>query len=200
MSNLLDQFARKYEPVGTPSQPGPELNGVSDPLFQEFWTRFNGCLVGDGLFQIFTPELSSQWHDQMQQFWPEFPFRGLCFGANSLGQIFFAEPGIVENSKLPIGFFSPTDGDVSLISDSMEEFIGQTISDSEEHNEVFLLLFFKEWLADGNQPPKYGECLGYVRPLFFGGKDVNENMEIIDMDVYWTVTGAIINKIRRAAR
>jgi hypothetical protein len=37
-------------------------------------------------------------------------------------------------------------------------------------------------------------CIGYKKPLFLGGVDWIENLETIDMDVYWTVTAPIIAK------
>jgi hypothetical protein len=198
MSDLLTRFSQKYPPEGAPSLPGPEIGLVDDELLQELWRRFNGCRLGNGLFQLFTPKSAEEWKETLRAIWPEFPFLGLCFGANSLGQIFVAEPEFAGGPLSQVCFFDPVEGKVFVISDTMLEFIEQTLSPSEKDNEVFLPLFFHEWLSDGNPAPQYGECLGYIRPLFLGGEDVNDNMEVIDMDVHWTVTGGIIQKIRAA--
>jgi len=73
------------------------------------------------------------------------------------------------------------------------------------HNEILLDLaepalavnFYNAWLESGGKPPRYSECVGYKRPLFLGGDDWVENLEVIDMDVYWTVTAPMIAKARR---
>ena len=40
------------------------------------------------------------------------------------------------------------------------------------------------------------ECVGYKTPLFLGGKDVMDNLEILNLDVYWTLTAQLIRKAR----
>jgi Domain of unknown function (DUF1851) len=35
------------------------------------------------------------------------------------------------------------------------------------------------------------QCVGYQVPLFLGGKDSLENLEITDLDVYWSLSGQL---------
>ena len=35
------------------------------------------------------------------------------------------------------------------------------------------------------------QCVGYKMPLFLGGKHVLENLEVIDIDVYWSISGQL---------
>ena len=49
---------------------------------------------------------------------------------------------------------------------------------------------YGEWVAShGSVGP--GECVGYKVPFFLGGDDSPDNMEVVDMDVYWTMTGQL---------
>ena len=72
------------------------------------------------------------------------------------------------------------------------------------HNEILVqhpqeaafVEFYKAWLESGGAPPPHDMCIGYQRPLFLGGPDEIENLELIDLDVYWTVTAPIIAKAR----
>jgi hypothetical protein len=41
------------------------------------------------------------------------------------------------------------------------------------------------------------ECIGYRVPLFLGGSDTVENLEKVDLDVYWHLHGQLIQKIGR---
>jgi len=38
--------------------------------------------------------------------------------------------------------------------------------------------------------------MGYRKPLFLGGSDEVENLEVSDLDVYWHIMGQIIRKTK----
>jgi hypothetical protein len=56
--------------------------------------------------------------------------------------------------------------------------------------------FFDLWRASRGQSPALAECVGYRRPLFLGGRDSIDNLELSELDVYWTIMG----QLRRQAR
>ena len=59
------------------------------------------------------------------------------------------------------------------------------------------LNYFNQWLEkNNNKIIKYGECVGLKVPLFLGGKDELDNLEEIDMEVYWTMTLDINNAVK----
>ncbi len=39
------------------------------------------------------------------------------------------------------------------------------------------------------------ECVGYQTPLFLGGVDATTNLEICDVDVYWTLSAQILAQV-----
>lgn len=53
--------------------------------------------------------------------------------------------------------------------------------------------FFGAWAKDQGAalPLAHGDCVGYQVPLFLGGHDTVDNLEIIDLDVYWTTCGQL---------
>jgi hypothetical protein len=53
--------------------------------------------------------------------------------------------------------------------------------------------FFDTWALDhGSALPLAGDhCVGYRVPLFLGGRDTVDNLEVIDLDVYWTTCGQL---------
>ena len=62
------------------------------------------------------------------------------------------------------------------------------------HEDCLASEFFQEWfLANDNYILKKNECVGYKVPLFLNGEDEIENLEISDMEVYWTVLTPLIN-------
>ena len=62
---------------------------------------------------------------------------------------------------------------------------------------IFSSNYFNQWLKkNNNKIIKYGECVGFKVPLSLGGKDELDNLEEIDMDVYWTITLDINNAVK----
>ena len=63
-------------------------------------------------------------------------------------------------------------------------------------NEALAADFHRAWLDTGGTVPDPPKCIGYKKPLFLGGEDVLGNLEPTDMDVYWSVSGQLLAKIR----
>lgn len=59
--------------------------------------------------------------------------------------------------------------------------------------------FQKVWLANGGRSPSYTECVGYKVPLWLGGSDDIENLQTVDLDVYWHVTGQLRARLSSSA-
>lgn len=53
--------------------------------------------------------------------------------------------------------------------------------------------FFARWALANPEllPLDVTQCAGYKVPLFLGGKDVLENLEVIDLEVYWSLSGQL---------
>jgi hypothetical protein len=53
--------------------------------------------------------------------------------------------------------------------------------------------FFQAWSAADRQamPLRRDQCVGYRVPLFLGGQDVVENLELSDVEVYWSICGQL---------
>jgi hypothetical protein len=113
--------------------------------------------------------------------------RVACFGYDWLGRQFVKfESGVLR--------FSAGNLEMTEIPFDLDGF----------HNDVLLQMqepalsveFYKAWLDAGGRAPQYSECIGYGRPLFLGGTDWIENLEVIDLDVYWTVSAPLIARAR----
>ncbi len=68
------------------------------------------------------------------------------------------------------------------------------LTDAEHSDAALALTFFEEARAAGLLV-SFDQCAGYRIPLFLGGKDEVENLEVIDLDVYWTIHGQLIRQL-----
>jgi len=60
-------------------------------------------------------------------------------------------------------------------------------------NEALAREFFLEWARPNGEalPLALTECVGYRTPLFLGGVDEVENLEVSDLDIYWSIFGQL---------
>jgi hypothetical protein len=51
--------------------------------------------------------------------------------------------------------------------------------------------FFDSKANAAQVPLRASDCVGYKVPLFLSGKDTLENLEVIDLEVYWSLSGQL---------
>jgi hypothetical protein len=58
--------------------------------------------------------------------------------------------------------------------------------------------FFASWARANPEVLPLGamQCAGYKVPLFLGGKDSVDNLEIVDVEVYWSLSGQLCERTR----
>jgi len=143
--------------------------------------EFGGTDFGDGLYRVMTEQGSIQAKRYLNTAFPELENRLDPFGVDWLGRIFsvrsdqktivLAEPGTAELLDIPLELFDFHKIELAHHSDA-------ALAES----------FYMQWSTD--------QCVSYRKPLFLGGADVIDNLELSDMDVYWTLTSQMIAKLR----
>ncbi len=86
--------------------------------------------------------------------------------------------------------FEPGTGEVLEIPFSFADFHEQL----DELQEAALAgSFYAAWTqANPELPPlSVAHCIGYKVPLFLGGKDTIENLEVFDLEFYWSMSGQL---------
>jgi hypothetical protein len=91
------------------------------------------------------------------------------------------EPGTGQALEIPFGFESFHEN----LNDLREPALAAT--------------FFSRWASanGGAIPLAHGACVGYKVPLFLGGQDTVDNLEVIDLEVYWSVCGQLRQGTKR---
>lgn len=120
---------------------------------------------------------------------PEFAGLAQIFGADWLGRVFatqgqggevlLLEPGTAEALEIPV---------------DLAEFEASELVDNPDAALAFG--FYQSWRNAGGAAPGPGQCIGYRKPLFLGGADEMDNLELSDLSVYWSVTAQIIAQVR----
>ena len=99
-----------------------------------------------------------------------------------------------ENNKHLVLFLDTGIGKVFDVPASIIDFHNEELVDYK--NDALAYDFFVEWKKKNKKEIKHNECVGYKVPLFLGGEDAINNLEITDYDVYTSLCGQLRNKTK----
>jgi hypothetical protein len=160
------------------------------PGYPELASRFAGCSFENGLYRIHDAVTGPRAAALTAESFPQFASRGCPFGYDWLGRQFAVDSGRLEGREPLVLLFEPGTGEVLEIPFSFTRFHGQL---DELREPALAGSFFAGW-AQANPdllPLDAEQCVGYKVPLFLGGKDVVENLEVTDLEVYWSLSGQL---------
>lgn len=100
----------------------------------------------------------------------------------------------LEKALKEVNLFEPGTAEVLDMAKSFADFHDHLLVDREASS--LLADAFRDWTAQGGAITDSSHCIGYHKPLFQGGDDDLDNLKLIDMDVYWTVSAPFIAKAR----
>lgn len=159
--------------------------------FDELMSQFSGATFNQGIYRLHTQSSGELGNRLAGDAFPEFAHRIHCFAYNWLGDqyaldlerrehgeclILMLDVGAGEALKLPVTFSNLHDGEMVDSPDA-----------------AVVSSFFESWASQNRYllPLAPTDCVGYKVPLFLGGEDTIETLEVTDMDVYWTLLGQL---------
>lgn len=193
---MFDNFAAKFtcERGSGAAKASPVSPGVAASGLDHLLEAFSGCSFNRGLYRIHASADMAKWSGIVGDAFPDYRTRIFCFGYDWLGRHFALDRDRTDQGEPLILLLEPGTGEVLDIPAGLLAFHNEELV--EYANEALAEDFFKSWLQAGNRAPEFGECVGYGTPLFLGGDDTVENLELTDMDVYWDISGQLIGKVK----
>ncbi|MDB5708528.1 MAG: hypothetical protein JWL96_598 [Sphingomonas bacterium] len=147
----------------------------------------------DGAYRLHRPEDVARFTDLAKGAFPNFASRIECFGVDWLGRQFATDRSRLLGGFPQVLMLEPGTGAVLEIPFDQTSFHEQELV--EEPDAGVAYPFFLEWLKSGGKRPFYDQCVGYKRPLYLGGADDITNLEIADLDVYWTLAAQLLARV-----
>lgn len=155
-----------------------------------FRSKYQGMSFGNGVYRVFDDTSVDKWKRIITEGYPDFencfePFAydwlGRCFAVDlrngTKGNVLMFEIGTADVLEIPCNFVSFHEEEIPLY-----------------HDACLASSFFNEWRYQNNNDLQMDKCVGYKIPLFLGGIDTVDNLEISDMEVYWYICSAAKNK------
>jgi hypothetical protein len=153
----------------------------------------NGSYEG-GLYRIHAISEMPQWTNLVLEAFPDRRGRIFCFSSDWLGRHFAIDMSRRKNGRCQVLMLEPGTGQSLEIPVSFQEFHDVELVNF--RNEALASEFYTAWVNAAGQAPTMSQCVGYIKPLFLGGGDVVQNLEITDMEVYWSICGQLLAKVR----
>jgi hypothetical protein len=161
--------------------------------WSELIAQFGGDSFKRGMYRVIRATDLADWSARVFLAFPAFNGRITCFGYDWLGRAFAVDTRRLEQGQPGVVMFEPGMGEALEIPSNIHTFHENELID---HGDAALADDFHErWLTHGGVEPGYTQCVGYRKPLFLGGEDELENLELSDLDVYWHLMAQLIAKI-----
>lgn len=166
----------------------------SSPTVNEFLKNFGGYSFNNGIYRLFSASASGGWGDLVSRAFPRFSAHIKCFGVDWLGRIFAVDGRRLVGGAPGVVMFEPGTGEALEVPCNIVSFHEEELIDYRE--EALAESFYLRWMSSGGRVPLIDQCVSYKKPLFLGGADVIENLEICDLDVYWEISTELIRQAR----
>lgn len=153
----------------------------------EFLEYVRGKTFLNGLYTIFKKEDIQKWNDIIGNYFPNYKNTFEVLSYDWLGRIY-----VIDNNTKMIKLFDPEEYKCYATDMDITVFHEEIVNDPDG---ILSINYFNNWFEENKHKViKYGNCVGFKVPLSLGGKDELDNLEEIDMDVYWTITLDINSK------
>lgn len=194
---MFDSFLSHFHPdIDIAGRPGalppslPEIHG-----FPQLFNSFSGMSFNAGLYRVHDVAALEYWNDAIWQAFPDFRGRAICFGFDWGGTQFAVDLKRVEDGDPLVLMFEVDTGEALEIPFRFSVFhdVGLvTMGDA-----ILATDLYNRW-RKSHKDVRLGHdmCVGYKVPLFLGGKDSVKNLEVTDLEVYWSVGSQLLDQVR----
>jgi hypothetical protein len=190
----LEPFKKHFLPDSAPASASFGSGVGLPPDLAKLLAEFGGCSFNGGLYRVLRASDLDTLVSRISYPFPEFNGRITCFGYDWLGRAFATDANRLEGGKPGVIMFEPGTGQALKIPAKIEAFHNDELINFGES--VLAISFYRDWQKHANAMLAYEQCAGYRKPLFLGGVDGLENLEMSDIDVYWHIFGQLILKVR----
>ncbi len=145
----------------------------------------------NGVYRIHNVKSSNDWGITIGNYFPPYLGKIAPFGYDWLGRQFCTLKG---NENLILLFDPSTCEDFKLEQNLIDFHNNDLIFDRESTLSEKLFKEILELLKTTRI--SYNDCIGYKTPPFLGGRDLIENYELINLEVYWEFQCQLYNQIK----
>lgn len=179
-----NSYAKLYEDIG--------LSVLSNlPELSSIIKKFSGNIFDNGLFKVHNAGSFFFWTNLTFEFFKKFKGNSYVFAFDWVGRQYAIN---YSENKTKILMLDSATGEAFELPKSLETFFNEDLINYKND----LLEFDKFNLLTQTlfNQLSFDQCCGFKIPLFLSGKDQIDNLEVIDLEVYWELNFQIYSKIK----
>src|SRR6266498_2016375 len=170
------------------------LLGFRPKLYTEFISQLAWNSYNSGLVRFLLPRTKPSlldWNSSLgwRQDWTEWQDRLVVFAYDWLGRQIAFDNHRLRDGEPMVTILEPGTGQILEVPQTFAGFA--TIELVKYQDAALATHFFEQWRSIGGNAPNETECVGYKVPLFLGGQDSVDNLEIVDLEVYVSLCGQL---------
>jgi hypothetical protein len=155
--------------------------------YAELAGRFAGSSFQNGLYRLHDAASGPRAQSLINEAFPSFSARACPFAFDWLGRQFALDDGRKAAGEPLVLLLEPGTGQALEVPMPFSAFHDEELVDY--HDAALATGFFVTWAQHNASalPLATNRCVGYRVPLFLGGGDIVDNLEVVDVDVYWSI-------------
>lgn len=188
----FDKFRAAFGPLQddvAPTEPWHHERFAGVAGYEEFAAEFAGATFDRGLYRFHDAASGPLALLLVEEAFPENAGSVCPFGYDWLGRQIAVDLARIENGQPQVLLFDVGDGHVYEVPSSFVDFHDRDLIKFADA--TLGSGWFAEWSPSNGDilPLGRDQCMGYRIALFLNGAADIENLELSDIDVYWTIFG-----------
>ncbi len=185
---MFETFEAEFLPELPFGKRLPNTNSVAG--WDEFMAKFAGATCLRGLYRIHNAQSGQIADAFVREAFPDVAF-STCFGFDWCGRQFAFNPHSVRPEGPDVILLDPVEGQAYEMPYGFEQLHDLVLFQQREI--VLMINEFAEWMQQPIAPETLGvnSCVTHEVPLFLGGKDELDNLELADIEVTWSLLGQL---------
>tara|TARA_R110002124_G_scaffold172634_1_gene340254 strand:+ start:549 stop:1172 length:624 start_codon:yes stop_codon:yes gene_type:complete len=192
---MFERFESQFEGDRTTLRETRDLLRIGfDSSLLRLFQRHAGQTVGNNIYRILSVDQGLRIGEIISTCFDGYDEKIFCFGCDWMGRVFASNDHTPINGHPSVMMFHPEYGELFTLPYNVVEFHNDALVDLRE--DILAENFYGEWLRSGGKRPSSNECVGHKVPLFLNGDDDLSNLELTNLEVYWTVAAQLLIQIR----
>lgn len=191
LANMFERFLTRYPlPEGSIGDVWEAKSLLGTPGYVELARRAAGLPLCGGLLRFADARAGESATEFIREGFPGLAGRAVPFAVDWIGRVtaldLARQPGLL--------LIEPGSAAAFEIDESFVGFFNLDVVDDPD---LFLAAeLLRLWQAAGGDIPGVGQCVGFKVPLFLGGVGSAANLEMTDLEVYWSFSAQLGGQAR----
>ena len=191
---MFETFRNVFQPDEREDLTVVQPTSRSDLEVDQLLEQFGGQSFNQGMYRVISAGAVARWAERATVAFPRFIGRVTPFGVDWLGRLFALDSARRVGGTTAVVMLEPGTGQALEVPCGLVAFHDAELVQYRE--EALAESFYEKWRAMGGAAPRIGQCVGYKKPLFLGGSDTTDNLELVKLEVYWEISAQLLDKTR----